>query len=65
MPRTPEPPPTTEEIELKLLETLRAAGGSMQRNNLRIAIDLHMRATLLDAVIDDLVRRGVILAEKV
>lgn len=64
MPRTPKPPPTAEEIESKLLEALRAAGGSMQRNNLRLAIDLHIRAAMFDAVIDDLVRRKVILAEK-
>lgn len=37
----------------------------MQRNNLRVAIDLHMRIAVFDAVINDLVRRKVILAEKV
>lgn len=63
MARVPKPPPTAEEIEVKLLETLRAAGGSMEQNDLRVAIDLHMRAAVLDAVIGDLARRKVILAE--
>lgn len=64
MPPAPKPRMTAAQLERRLIDTLRGSGGEMQRNDVRIAINSNMRAAVFDAVVNDLINRGVIVAQQ-
>lgn len=62
-PRAPEA--TSAELEARVIEALRAAGGSAQRNSLRTAIRPVMSTAEFDRTIEALAAAGKIRAEQV
>lgn len=63
--RPPNPKPAPAEIEARILDALRAAGGSSQRADLRNAIRPRMATAEFDQALSALAARGEITGEEI
>lgn len=63
--RPARPKPTPAQLESRILDALRAAGGSSQRNNLRSAIRPVITTEDFDRSVSELIARGELEAEMV
>lgn len=54
-----------EAIARRLLDALRSCGGTMKRNELRIAVARWLRVAEFDAIADEMIKGRLIQAERV